>query len=261
MAGLSFIHLGFLAAGAAVAVPIVIHLLFHPRARPVKIGTLFFLRSVLRDSARRRKIRRWILLALRTAGVLLLAFLFARPYRNDAASRGSDREVILLIDGSASMGASGEGGTPFAKAQQQAGDLLKTMPTNTVAHLAYFDAAGVDPRPEARIDATMQPGFSGRHWDYRQGALALGHSATSWRGLRRQCAGSFSDRPSAVRPRLSAPSSFSGWLSSRCDQTWAFLQSQKPAVDEIQAEQTDLRLGKTGPGFGLHLERRAVPGP
>ena len=107
MAGLGFIHLGFLAAAAAVAVPILIHLLFRPRARKVKIGTLFFLRSVLRDSARRRKVRRWILLALRAAGVLLLALLFARPYRTDAAAQGSEREVILLIDRSASMGASG----------------------------------------------------------------------------------------------------------------------------------------------------------
>ena len=44
MGGLGFIHLGFLAAGAAVAVPIVIHLLFRQRARRVEIGTLHFLR-------------------------------------------------------------------------------------------------------------------------------------------------------------------------------------------------------------------------
>ena len=74
LGGLGFIHLGFLAAGAAVAVPIVIHLLFRQRARRVEIGTLHFLRVVLQDQARRRKIRRWLLLALRTAGVLV-----ARP--------------------------------------------------------------------------------------------------------------------------------------------------------------------------------------
>ena len=81
MGGLGFIHLGFLAAGAAVAVPIVIHLLFKQRARRVEIGTVHFLRVVLRDQARRKKIRQWVLLALRVAGVLLLALLFARPYR------------------------------------------------------------------------------------------------------------------------------------------------------------------------------------
>ena len=52
MGGLGFIHLGFLAAGLAVAVPIVIHLLFRQRARRVEIGTLQVLRIVLRDQAR-----------------------------------------------------------------------------------------------------------------------------------------------------------------------------------------------------------------
>ena len=121
----------------------------------MKIGTLFFLRSVLRDSARRRKVRRWLLLALRAAGVLLLALLFARPYRSDSGSLGTEREVILLIDRSASMGAAGGSDSPFARAQQQAAELLKDLPTGTAAHLAYFDADGVDPRPDARIDQAL----------------------------------------------------------------------------------------------------------
>ena len=81
MNGLGLIHPGFLAAGLAVAVPIVIHLLFRQKARRVDIGSLYFLRVVLRDQAHRRNLKRWLLLALRVAGVLLLAALFARPYR------------------------------------------------------------------------------------------------------------------------------------------------------------------------------------
>ncbi len=239
MAGLGFIHLGFLAAGAAVAVPIVIHLLFRPRARPVKIGTLFFLRSVLRDSARRRKIRRWILLALRAAGVLLLALLFARPFRNDAASLGTDREVILMIDSSASMGASGEGSSPFATAQQQAGDLLKTFPMGTAVQLAYFDAAGVDPRPEARIDAMMQPGPAGT--DYGKAlAWARDIMAGSRRQMRRVFLWTDLQRCGLVSPlQARFPA------GSRVDVIdVGFPVSQNLAVDEIQAEQTDLRRGK-----------------
>src|SRR3954447_23191897 len=78
--GLGLIHPGFLAAGLAVAVPIVIHLLLRQKARQVDIGSLHFLRVVLRDQAHRRRLRRWILLALRVAGAGLLAALFARPY-------------------------------------------------------------------------------------------------------------------------------------------------------------------------------------
>ena len=67
MNGLGFIHPGFLAAGIAVAVPIVIHLLFRQKVRRVDIGSLHFLRVVLRDQAHRRKLRRWLLLALASA--------------------------------------------------------------------------------------------------------------------------------------------------------------------------------------------------
>jgi aerotolerance regulator-like protein len=161
MGGLSFIHLGFLAAGAAVAVPIVIHLLFRHRARPIELGTLQFLRVALRDHAQRRKIRRWILLALRSAGVLLMAFLFARPFWNAPGELGPEREVVLLIDRSASMAAGDPGASPFEKAQRQAGEVLRNLPGGTAAHLAYFDAGGVAPAQEARMDPAAGPGLSG----------------------------------------------------------------------------------------------------
>jgi hypothetical protein len=160
MGGLGLIHLGFLAATAAVAVPIVIHLLLRPRARRVEIGTVLFLNLALRDSTRRRRLRRWLLLALRLAVVLLLALLFARPYFSGAGSEGRDREVILLIDQSASMGAIQGGQSLFTRAQEAAGKVLKGLPEHTVVHLAYFDAQGVDPAAEARIDPTRQAGYA-----------------------------------------------------------------------------------------------------
>src|SRR5438477_11798478 len=104
MAGLGLIHFGFLAATAAVALPILIHLLLKPRACRMEHGTLRFLKLVLRDSTRRRKLRRWLLFALRCAAILLLALLFARPYFSMAGIEGRDREVVVLIDQSASMG-------------------------------------------------------------------------------------------------------------------------------------------------------------
>ena len=50
MLGLNLIHFGFLAAAAAVSVPILIHLLLRPRARPQQIGSLRFLQQVLKES-------------------------------------------------------------------------------------------------------------------------------------------------------------------------------------------------------------------
>lgn len=161
MAGLGLIHLGFLAAAAAVAVPILIHLLLRPRARPVQIGTIRFLKLVLRDSTRRRKLRRWLLLALRSLAILLLALLFARPYWSRSAHEGRQREVILLIDQSASMGTTQSGQTFFTRAQEAAAKILKEQPEETALHLAYFDSQGVVSTEDNALDRTRLAGYAG----------------------------------------------------------------------------------------------------
>jgi hypothetical protein len=161
MAGLSLIHPAFLAATAAVALPILIHLLLRPRARRVEIGSVRFLRRALRDSTRRRKVRRWLLLALRVAAVLLLALMFARPFLRGHAADGRDREVILLIDQSASMSAEQSGGTLFASAQEAAAKVLNDLPASTAVHLAYFDVLGVAPVEMPRIDPDRKAGHGG----------------------------------------------------------------------------------------------------
>lgn len=145
MHGLGFIHPGFLAAGLAVALPIVIHLLFRQKARRVDIGSVYFLRVVLRDQAHRRNIGRWLLLALRVAGVLLLASLFARPYWKAPESPAAGKATIVLIDRSASMGAGPEGKTPWDLARQRVLKLIDQLPQGSPLHLAYFDANGVAP--------------------------------------------------------------------------------------------------------------------
>jgi hypothetical protein len=161
MFGVNLINAGFLAAAAAIAVPILIHLLMRPRARQVSIGTLRFLKLALKETTRRRKIRRWLLLALRMAAILLLALLFARPYLTSFSGPGKDREVIVLIDQSGSMAATSAGQTLFSQAQAAAEKILGELPEGTKAHLAYFDDRGAAPCSEARVDSKRWPGFAG----------------------------------------------------------------------------------------------------
>ena len=49
---MQFVQFGMLGALAALAIPIIIHLMFRSRARTVDLGTLQFLKVVLRDNAR-----------------------------------------------------------------------------------------------------------------------------------------------------------------------------------------------------------------
>ncbi len=162
MFGVSLIHAGFLAAAAAVSIPILIHLLLRPHARQMPIGTLRFLRLAMKETRRRRKIRRWLLLAMRVAAVLLLALLFARPYLAAAGSGGGqDREIIVLVDQSGSMAAMYSGETLFACAEAAAEKILAAVPQGAKVHLGHFDDRGVVPSPEARIDSQRQPGYAG----------------------------------------------------------------------------------------------------
>ncbi len=105
---MQFIQFGMLGALGALAIPIIIHLMFRSRARPVDLGTIQFLKVVLRDNARRRKLRRWLLLALRTASLAFIALMFARPYMLATEPVAGQRLIVALLDHSASMGLEGE---------------------------------------------------------------------------------------------------------------------------------------------------------
>jgi hypothetical protein len=115
----------------------------------------------LKQTTRRRKIRRWLLLALRAAAVLLLTLLFARPYLASFGGVGQDSEVVVLVDQSGSMAAMYSGRTLFACAQTAAEKIIADLPQGTKAHLAYFDDRGATPNPDARVDSKREPGYAG----------------------------------------------------------------------------------------------------
>ncbi len=135
----TFLQTSFLAGLAALALPVLIHLFFRLKTKRVELGTIRFLRAVLEENARRRKVMRWLLLALRMAFVALLAGLFARPYFT-AAATGSDKELlVIVIDRSATMQLKGEHGRLIDQAIAEAKRLIETAGTQTRFEVAFFD--------------------------------------------------------------------------------------------------------------------------
>jgi len=159
---LSFVHPGFLLAGAAAAaLPILIHLLLRQRARLMPIGSVRFLQNVLREHTRRRKIRQWLLLALRVLVLLALAALFARPYWDRSSIEAREREIALLIDRSASMRVASGTGSVFRDAIAEARRELAACNDNTIVHVALFDSAGVESIDVAGLAQSPKPGLAG----------------------------------------------------------------------------------------------------
>lgn len=96
----------FLAGLAALAVPILIHLTHRERKNAVAFPSLMFVRKIPYRTARRQKIRNWLLFLLRTTALVLIVAAFARPLIDDSSRGGSTtgaREMVILLDRSHSM--------------------------------------------------------------------------------------------------------------------------------------------------------------
>ena len=135
----SFLQTSFLWGLAALAVPVIIHLFFRLTTKRVELGTIRFLRSVLEENARRRKVMRWLLLALRMAFVALLAALFARPYIS-AVNSGNDKELfVILIDQSATMALKHENKPLIDQAIDEAKKLIERAGPQARFEVGFFD--------------------------------------------------------------------------------------------------------------------------
>ncbi|MFW6133464.1 MAG: vWA domain-containing protein [Planctomycetota bacterium] len=116
----------------AAAIPVALHLLAAARAREASFPTLRFLRRSMQRTARRRRVRNWLLLILRSLLLGLLAFAVAEPYSQTSAQAPTGPApyaAVILIDNSLSMTAAVDpnrpaGPTLFDRAKAQAGELL-----------------------------------------------------------------------------------------------------------------------------------------
>ena len=134
---MSFLAPALLAALAAIAIPIVVHLVQRDRRRVVEFPSLMFLRKIPNQSVKRRAIRHWPLLLLRIAAFALLALAFARPFwpsAGAAAAAGAGREVIVLIDTSHSMAYGGV----WARAQEAARQAVGELGPGDRGTVAFF---------------------------------------------------------------------------------------------------------------------------
>lgn len=163
-----FTNIWMLAGLAGLAIPILIHLLLKRKKKRLRFSTLQFLFRHDQQSSKRRKLRHWLLLALRLLIFTLLVLAFARPYRPQSASAAAGRkrrQAIFILDRSASMQAGATGGERWRQAAERVKKALSEFTADDRA--ALIGCAGhsdlisgfAPPASIAKLLAELQPGY------------------------------------------------------------------------------------------------------
>ena len=116
---------------AAIAVPIVIHLLSRYKSHPLEWAAMELLRRAMIVRARRLRMEDWILLLLRCLALLLAGLAFARPAIKPSGTSwlggGGKAGVVIALDASFSMDYKPGLRSRFDLARERAADVLSTL--------------------------------------------------------------------------------------------------------------------------------------
>jgi len=103
---MSFLTPLFFLGVAALAAPILVHLVRRTRARKVQFPALVFVRQVPQRTIRRRTLQNVLLLLLRCLAILLIVIAFTRPFFSGGSSAKENTAAgatVILVDNSLSM--------------------------------------------------------------------------------------------------------------------------------------------------------------
>ena len=174
---LTFLNTLFLAGLAAVAIPIVIHLLQRRRLKRIDFSDLRFLAPLNQQRMRSMNMRRWLLLLLRVLIVAFTALAMARPSVRGGITNlvptQARSSILLLVDTSFSMRSEGEEGTTLDAAKRAVTRLLEELQPGDEVNLMTFD------REAKRWFQTPVHDFAVIR--ERVAALEASHAVTDWR--------------------------------------------------------------------------------
>lgn len=135
---MSFLTPLFFLGVAALAAPILVHLVRRTRARKVQFPALVFVRQVPQRTIRRRTLQNVLLLLLRCLAILLIVIAFTRPFFNGGSSAkqtAAAGATVILVDNSLSMRRE----PLFAEAQKRAEAAVDEARNDEQVALVSFD--------------------------------------------------------------------------------------------------------------------------
>lgn len=152
--GLSFASPALaLAAAAAVALPVLIHLLLRRRRVPVEWAAMELLREAIRRVERRRRLERLLLLALRCALVAAAGLAIAAPFVGQAsASSRQGRTLVVLVDDSAASSERLAEGSAFDRSVAAARSAVEGLREGDRVAIVPMSGASGSSRDAASLD-------------------------------------------------------------------------------------------------------------
>ena len=133
---MTFLNMALLAGMAALAVPLLIHLLSRRRYTPIAWGAMFLIEQVMRQNRRRLRLEQWLLLAIRCAIPVVLALAMARPVMTGWQALAGDEptSMVVILDASYSMSAATARGTTAAQEAEAAlRSVIQALPKDSQA--------------------------------------------------------------------------------------------------------------------------------
>jgi len=166
---LTFLNQALAFGAAAFLIPLVIHILNRSRFRTVQWGAMHLLESVIKVNHKRFHLEQMILLLIRCAIPVLLAFCLARPVLTGSRLLEGDAPVsaVVLLDNSYSMDVVGRTGSRFEDAVDAACTIIgATSRGSEVAVIQtggrptpLFDQPVFDPEAVVRRLRQLQAGY------------------------------------------------------------------------------------------------------
>jgi hypothetical protein len=154
-----FINPLMLAGMAAIAVPIIIHLLNRRKFERVVWAAMRFLKISVEQNQRRIRIEDMLLLILRCALLALLAIALARPVVRSAAAAfmggSAQTTAVIVLDNSYSMSQTDGVNSRFAAGKKAARDVLDTLPAGSSAAVLLASDIVHQVIPEPTYDLTL----------------------------------------------------------------------------------------------------------
>lgn len=139
---------------ALIAAPVLIHLFARSRPRSMPFSSIRFIEEIVRKTSRIQQPRSWLILLLRTLFFAALIGVFLKPLLmapNPLSGDGERKNVVIVIDASASMAAVEGSRTRFAAACARASEIVSGLAPGDLANIIWLRGSSTPEFPTLAV--------------------------------------------------------------------------------------------------------------